>query len=172
MLPHPDALFDRNDRGSDGLSSFWKFVENRKFEVAVNCKRERARDWRRGHREKMRRVRGISLEERMTLSNTESVLLVDDHKRCLREIYSLLQHGVCTDQTLNIAVRNLFDKFFTFNFLRIIKNLVVCKQRDISRWHHSTKRFVLLRRENLRWGEIHGAIDCMHSNRRNNCFSS
>src|SRR2546426_413307 len=78
-------------------------VKDRDVEITEECQPEGARNRRGGHRQKVRGALTL-LPDRQALTNTETVLLVDDSQREVLELDALLDERVRPNEHREVSV--------------------------------------------------------------------
>ena len=92
--------------GLHRLTSARQLAQHGRVEVSVRGERERARDRRRGHVERVRdETLGRLRVERRALAHAEAVLLVHDHDGEVAELHRLLDQRVSAHHELELPVR-------------------------------------------------------------------
>ena len=106
LLEHLRPTTLRNDPSSDRLASKGRFSQLGKVEVAVERGRHRARNRGCRHHEHVRHASVFTLAEETTaLTNTESLLLIDDEKAEVRDGYAFAEKGVGANAHASDAAR-------------------------------------------------------------------
>ena len=99
---HPRLPLPGHQVGGDGTPTRWKFIEDRRVEVAEYCHGDRARDGGGGHDQQVRGALGsgdgvdhaAALAQGIALSDPEAVLLIDNHQSQGGNLDRLGQQGV------------------------------------------------------------------------------
>ncbi len=89
--------------GDDGRAAGRQLVENAQVQVAVERKRERARDGRRGHDEDVG-LGAVFFHQAEALEDAEAVLLIDDDEAEIGELDFLLDESVRADDEVRLAL--------------------------------------------------------------------
>ena len=102
----------RDHHGLDRLTTGRQFVEPAHVHLTILRQGQRARDRRRGHRQRMRRAPSLG-RERKTLLHPETVLLIDDHKAKVAVGHAVLKDRVGADKNVNLAIHQPHQQPFT-----------------------------------------------------------
>ena len=151
VAERPAALRRVDQVGLDWLAAGGQLVEHGDVEVAVNHQRERARDRRGAHDERVREA--ALFGERRALSHAEAVLLVGDDEREPLEFHALAQQRVRADRKLHPAAFQSLERLAP----RFLPHAAGDERRaDAAGRKQRGERFEMLRGEDLGRGHQRG----------------